>query len=253
MDRLKGKVAIVTGGADGIGLETGKLFLKEGASVVLVDTNGERLKEVEKELASDRLITCVADVSSRKEVEKYVATTTKAFGKIDIFFNNAGIEGVASPLVSYPEEMFDRLMAVNVKGVWLGCQCVLPEMREGGSVVISSSVAGLRGFAGLGAYVASKHALVGIMRVAALEHADRKIRVNSIHPGPVETQMMRDIEQQFNGDAPESVKEGFEARIPFGRYARSEEIARLVLFLSSDDSKYITGDTHVIDGGMTIG
>ncbi len=153
----------------------------------------------------------------------------------------------------YPEAEFDRLIAVNVKGVWLGCQYVLPKMRPNGSVVITSSVAGLKGFAGLGAYVASKHAEVGIMRVAALENADRKIRVNSIHPGPVETQMMRHIEQQLSADAPEAAKDGFVAQISFGRYALAEEIADLVLFLCSDDSKYITGDTHVIDGGMLVG
>jgi NAD(P)-dependent dehydrogenase (short-subunit alcohol dehydrogenase family) len=253
MQRLKDKVAIITGGANGIGLATAKCFLSEGAKVMIVDNNAASLKKATAELSSKNLQHCQADVSQRADVEKYIAATLSAFGGIDVFFNNAGVEGAVSPIATYPEDEFDRIVAVNIKGVWLGCQYVIPKMRPGGSVIITSSVAGLKGFAGLGAYVASKHAEVGIMRVAALENADRKIRVNSIHPGPVETQMMRHIEQQLSADAPERAKDGFVAQIPFGRYASAGEIADLVLFLSSEESKYITGNTHVIDGGMIVG
>lgn len=253
MQRLKNKVAIITGGANGIGLATAKRFLDEGAQVMIVDIDAAALKQANDELSSPHLQHCQADVSKRADVEKYVAATLSAFGGIDVFFNNAGVEGVVSPIATYPEDEFDRLLSVNIKGVWLGCQYVLPKMRDGGSVVITSSVAGLQGFAGLGAYVASKHAEVGIMRVAALENADRKIRVNTVNPGPVETQMMRHIEQQLSTAAPEAAKSGFLAQIPFGRYALAEEIADLVLFLSCDESKYITGNTHVIDGGMIVG
>ncbi|NJC25596.1 SDR family NAD(P)-dependent oxidoreductase [Neolewinella antarctica] len=252
MNRLKDKVAIITGGANGIGLATAKRFLREGAKVMIVDNNTTALKKATEELASPHLQHCRADVSQKADVEKYVDATLSAFGNIDVFFNNAGIEGAVSPIATYPEDEFDRVMAVNVKGVWLGCQCVIPKMRPGGSVIITSSVAGLRGFANLGAYAVSKHAEVGIMRVAAVENADRKIRVNSIHPGPVETQMMRHIEGKLGGDAPDKAKDGFESQIPFGRYALAEEIADLVLFLSCDESKYITGNTHVIDGGMHV-
>lgn len=253
MKRLTDKVAIITGGANGIGLATAKLFLREGAKVMIVDNDASALKQATEELSSANLEHCQADVSRRADVKKYVDATLAAFGGIDVFFNNAGIEGVVSPIATYPEDEFDRIMAVNIKGVWLGCQYVIPKMRPGGSVVITSSVAGLKGFAGLGAYVASKHAEVGIMRVAAMENADRKIRVNSIHPGPVETQMMRQIEQQLSADSPNTAKDGFVAQIPFARYALAEEIADLVLFLSCEESKYITGDTHVIDGGMIVG
>ncbi|WP_238750733.1 SDR family NAD(P)-dependent oxidoreductase [Neolewinella maritima] len=253
MNQLTDKVAIVTGGANGIGYATAAVFLREGARVMLVDNDGERLKQAATDLSSDAVRYCVADVSRSSEVKRYVEDTLAAFGGIDVFFNNAGIEGTVSPLVDYPEDTFDRIVAVNIKGVWLGCQHVLPRMNTGGSVIITSSVAGLRGFAGLGAYVASKHAEVGIMRVAALEHADRSIRVNSVHPGPVDTQMMRHIERQLSADRPEAAKEGFEAQIPLSRYAAADEIADLVLFLASDASKYITGDTHVIDGGMIAG
>lgn len=253
MQRLKDKVAIITGGANGIGLATAKLFLQEGAKVMIVDNDRSALGMLAGEMHADNVHFVQADVSHRADVERYVKATLSAFGGIDIFFNNAGTEGAVSPIATYPEAEFDRIMAVNVKGVWLGCQYVIPEMRDGGSVIITSSVAGLKGFAGLGAYVASKHAEVGIMRVAALENADRKIRVNSIHPGPVETQMMRHIEQQLSAEAPEQAKDGFVAQIPFARYALAEEIADLALFLSCDESKYITGNTHVIDGGMIVG
>ncbi|MFT6838979.1 MAG: NAD(P)-dependent dehydrogenase (short-subunit alcohol dehydrogenase family) [Sediminicola sp.] len=250
MDRLKDKVAIITGGAGGIGLATAKLFLAEGAKVMLVDVDQKGMDKGVKGLNNPNLSYCIADVSKAKDTETYVKETLKVFGKIDIFFNNAGIEGCSRPLVDYPEAIFDKVIAINLKGVWLGCQYVLPKMEEGGSVMITSSVAGLKGFQGLGAYVASKHGVIGIMRVAALECADRKIRVNSIHPGPVDNDMMRRIEKDISPENPEEVIQGFENTIPLKRYADSKEIAKLALFLASDESSYITGSMHVVDGGM---
>jgi len=252
MEILKDKVAIITGGAAGIGKATAKLFLKEGAKVMLVDRNKSKLLAAVKEFGDSNVSYCIADVSNVLETEAYVSKTVSKFGKIDIFFNNAGIEGKSLPITEYPEEIFDQVIAINLKGVWLGCKYVIPKMNDGGSVIITSSVAGLKGFSGLGAYVSSKHGIVGIMRTAALEFAARNIRVNSIHPGPVNTRMMRDIEKDISPDAPNDVKKGFEKTIPFGRYAESIEIAKLVVFLASEESKYITGTTQVIDGGMTI-
>lgn len=250
MKRLQDKVAIITGGAAGIGKATAKLFLQEGAKVLLVDINEQSLTETTQELNNPNVAYCVADVSIASEVKRYVKEALDTFGKIDIFFNNAGIEGPSRPMAEYPEEIFDKVIAVNLKGVWLGCQNVIPKMVEGGSVMITSSVAGLKGFTGLGAYVASKHGVIGIMRTAAIEFADRKIRVNTIHPGPVNNQMMRRLEKDISPESPQEVMKGFQALVPFDRYAESEEIANLALFLASDDSKYITGSTHVIDGGM---
>ncbi|MET6989918.1 SDR family NAD(P)-dependent oxidoreductase [Sediminicola arcticus] len=250
MKRLKDKVAIITGGAGGIGVATAKLFLEEGAKVMLVDVNQNLLKKAVADFKNPNLSHCMADVSKAKDTENYVKQTLKEFGKIDIFFNNAGIEGCSKPLVDYPEDIFDKVIAINLKGVWLGCKHVLPKMEEGGSVMITSSVAGLKGFAGLGAYVASKHGVIGIMRVAALESADRKIRVNSIHPGPVDNEMMRRIEKDISPENPDQVIKGFENMVPLKRYAESVEIANLALFLASDESAYITGSIHVIDGGM---
>jgi NAD(P)-dependent dehydrogenase (short-subunit alcohol dehydrogenase family) len=250
MKRLKDKVAIITGGAGGIGVATAKLFLEVGAKVMLVDVNQNLLKKAVADFKNPNLSHCMADVSKAKDTENYVKQTLKEFGKIDIFFNNAGIEGCSKPLVDYPEDIFDKVIAINLKGVWLGCKHVLPKMEEGGSVMITSSVAGLKGFAGLGAYVASKHGVIGIMRVAALESADRKIRVNSIHPGPVDNEMMRRIEKDISPENPDQVIKGFENMVPLKRYAESVEIANLALFLASDESAYITGSIHVIDGGM---
>ena len=250
MTALKNKVAVITGGAGGIGKATAKLFLEEGAKVMLIGRTEEKLQKTVTELNNQNVDYFVADVSKVEDTVHYVNDTLIKFGKIDIFFNNAGVEGVVKPIAEYPESEFDKVIAVNLKGVWLGCKYVIPKMSDGGSVIITSSVAGLKGIAGLGAYVTTKHAVVGIMKVAALENANRKIRVNTIHPGPVNTRMMRDLEQEMAPGNAAEVKKGFEANIPFARYAEAEEIAASVLFLASDSSRYITGNQHVIDGGM---
>ncbi len=250
MKKLENKIAIITGGSGSIGKITAKLFLEEGASVMLVDLNEEELRKTVQELKSDKVKYCAADVSKTVDVEHYINETVKSFGKIDVFFNNAGIEGVVKPITEYPEDVFDRVMAVNVKGYWLGNKYVLPKMNDGGSIIMTSSVAGIVGFANLGAYVTSKHAAVGMMRTTAIEAAPRKIRVNSVHPSPVNNRMMRSIEEGASQGHADEVKKQFEASIPLGRYAENIEIAKLVLFLASDDSQFITGTTQIIDGGM---
>jgi len=251
MNKLQNKVAIITGGAGSIGKITAELFLEEGAKVMLVDLIEDTLKTAVQELNSEHVKYCVADVSKSVEVENYINETVKLFGKIDVFFNNAGIEGVVKPITDYPEEIFDKVISVNIKGIWLGNKYALPQMKDGGSIILTSSVAGLLGFANLSAYVTSKHAVVGIMRTTAIEAAPRKIRVNSVHPAPVNNRMMRSIEEAASAGNPEEVKKQFEATIPLGRYAEPIEIAQLVLFLASDDSQYITGTTQVIDGGIS--
>jgi NAD(P)-dependent dehydrogenase (short-subunit alcohol dehydrogenase family) len=252
MKRLEGKVAIITGGAGSIGKITAQLFLEEGAKVVLVDLDEALLKKTIAELVSTNVIYCTADVTKAADVQRYVNETVKIFGKIDIFFNNAGIEGVVKPIIDYPEEIFDKVIAVNVKGIWLGNKYVLPQMNDGGSIILTSSVAGLNGSANVSAYITGKHAVVGIMRSAAVEAAPRKIRVNSVHPSPVDNRMMRSLEEGFAPGKGAEVKKSLEATIPLGRYAEPVEIAKLVLFLASDDSRFITGTTQVIDGGMGV-
>ena len=252
MKRLDNKVAIITGGAAGIGKETAKTFLREGAKVLLVDINKKSLKETVEGFNNPNAAYCEADVSKADAVKEYVRTALDKFGKIDVFFNNAGIEGTSSPMADYPDDTFNKVIDINLKGVWYGCKYVIPKMEQGGSVIITSSVAGLKGFEGLGAYVASKHGVVGIMRTAALEFSNKKIRVNTIHPGPVETDMMRRIEADISPEDSDVAKKGFETSIPLGRYAEAGEIVNLVLFLASDESRYITGGTYVADGGMVI-
>lgn len=252
MKQLENKVVVITGGSGGIGTATAKLFLEEGAKVFLVDLSEDSLKNVANELGSDNLGYCVADVSQDADVKRYIQEAVNKFGKIDIFFNNAGIEGVVAPAVDYPVDAFDKVIAVNLRGVFLGNKYIAPQMNDGGSIIITSSVAGLTGFPGLVAYVASKHGAIGLMRTFAKELAPRKIRVNTINPAPVNNRMMRSIESQSAGEGDtESIKAAFKSVIPMGRYAESEEIAQLALFLGSDQSKYITGTVNPIDGGMT--
>lgn len=251
MKRLMNKTAVITGGAGSIGKTTAKLFLDEGANVFLVDLKEDDLKKAASALGNtDKVKYAAADVSKSADVKRYVDEAVKAFGKIDVFFNNAGIEGVVKPTVDYPEDVFDKVIAVNVKGVFLGNKYVLPHMNDGGSIILTASVAGIAGSPDVAAYVASKHAVVGMMRNLTYEVAPRKIRVNTINPSPVDNRMMRSLEEGYAPGEAANVKKSFESAIPLGRYAEPMEIAQLVLFLASDDSKFITGTTQIIDGGM---
>ncbi|MEE4176499.1 MAG: SDR family oxidoreductase [Bacteroides sp.] len=251
MRKLENKIALITGGAGGIGKAATKKFIGEGAKVLLVDLMEDDLRKVQEEFGSDKLYYIAADVSKTEEVEKYAQKAKELFGKVDVFFNNAGIEGQVKPIGDYPVEEFDKVMAVNVRGVWLGMKFITPLMADGGSIIITSSVAGLRGTANVSPYVASKHALNGIARSLALELAGRNIRVNAINPSPVDNRMMRSLEKGFSPDDAENAKSQFEQMIPLGRYAENEDIANLVLFLASEESNFITGAIHSIDGGMT--
>lgn len=253
MNRLSGKTAVITGGAGSIGKTTAKLFLAEGARVVLVDLKEDALRKAADELGGGRnVVTSAADVTKSTDVQNYIAKAVAAFGKIDVFFNNAGIEGMVKPIVEYPDEKFDQVIAVNVRGVWLGCKYALPQMNNGGSIILTSSVAGINGSPDVSAYITSKHAVVGIMRALAVEAAPRRIRVNSVHPSPVDNRMMRSLEEGFAPGHAAAAKQQLEKTIPLGRYAEPVEIGQLVLFLASDDSRFITGTTQVIDGGLSV-
>ncbi|MFC4023617.1 SDR family NAD(P)-dependent oxidoreductase [Oceanobacillus longus] len=253
MGRLDNKVAVITGGAGGIGKVTAEKFLKEGAKVVLVDLFKEPLEEAKNELKSfGEVLTIEADVSKEDDVKKYVKETVEQFGKVDVFFNNAGIEGKIALLTDLDVEDFDKVINVNVRGVFLGLKHVLPVMREQGhgSVINTSSGAGLMGTPNQIAYGASKHAVTGMTKTAALEIADANVRVNSIHPSPVNTRMMRSIEEGTLPGKGAEAKEAFTQIIPLGRYGESEDMANLVLFLASDESAFITGSQYRIDGGL---
>ncbi len=252
MGKLDGKVAIVTGGGGGIGAATAALFVKEGASVMLVDREEASLAKAAAAIGGKNVALVAADVSDPEQARKYVAKTVERFGGIDILFANAGIEGKVTPLTQYPVAEFDRVLAVNVRGPFLALQNVVPFMieRGGGSIVMTSSIAGLIGSPGLGAYVASKHAVIGLMKAAAVELGQLGIRVNTVNPGPIDNRMMRSIEEQAAPSAAEKVKASFTAQIPMGRYGTNEEIAKLVLFLASADASYCTGGVYLADGGF---
>jgi len=254
MKRLQDKIALITGGAAGIGLETARLFLREGASVVLVDLKEDDLAKAADTLKGE-VLTIAADVSSSEDTARYVRETVDRFGRIDVFFNNAGIEGKVAPLVDQKIDDFDRVMAVNVRGAFLVLQHVLPVMtgQKSGSVINMSSIAGLQGSPNLAPYITSKHAVVGLTRAAAIEAAPNGVRVNSVHPSPVNTRMMRSLEEGFNPGQGAAVKDQLTATIPLGRYGESADIAALVLFLASDEAAFITGAQYPVDGGMAAG
>ena len=250
MPALAGCVALVTGAAGGIGQATSRLFAGEGARLVLVDRNAEALLPLAAEIGGD-VLTVGADVSSPVDVEGYIAAAVDRFGRLDILFNNAGIEGEVVPIAEASAEGFDAVTSVNVTGVWLNLKYGLRAMRAsgaGGSIVNTSSGLGLHGYAGMGAYVASKHAVLGLTRTAALECAVDGIRVNAICPGVIDTRMMASLEIQ-SGDP--KARALIEQSIPIGRYGSPEEVAQLVLFLASDRSNWLTGAAIPVDGGTT--
>jgi NAD(P)-dependent dehydrogenase (short-subunit alcohol dehydrogenase family) len=253
-DQLAGKVALVTGAGGAIGAATALLMLARGASVVAVDRATTSLAQLERDAGSGASLHLVhADVTSEAAVAGYVTEALKAFGRIDVFFNNAGVEGQVAPIADYPLTDFLHVLQVNIVGVFLGMKHVIPAMaaRGGGSIINTSSVAGLIGAAGLSAYVASKHAVIGLTRTAAIECGPKNIRVNSVNPGPIESRMMRSIERMAAPDAAKAVHDKFAERIPLGRYGSCDEVASMVAYLASDEAKYLTGGVFVVDGGMT--
>ena len=261
MARLSGKTALITGGAGGIGQAAARLFAAEGARIALVDRDEAALQAVVQSIGEESASYVVADVTQPEQAEGYVKAAVDRWGGVDIYLANAGIEGMVSPIPDYPLDVFEQVIAVNVTGVWLGLKYVIPAMRErgGGSIVITSSTAGIGGTAGMSAYTTSKHAVIGMMRTAALECAPMGIRVNTVNPAPIETRMMRSLEEMRVAAADDSevtverTKQAYSARIPLQRYGNPEEVARLMMFLASDDSSYCTGGVYMVDGGRSAG
>jgi NAD(P)-dependent dehydrogenase (short-subunit alcohol dehydrogenase family) len=249
------KVALITGAGNGIGRATALAFAKSGAKVVVVDRDaagGEATAGIIRQQGGEARFV-QADVTKSAEVQAYVKAALDAYGKIDCFFNNAGIEGSVKHTAEYDEAIFDQVISINVKGVFLGLRHVLPVMlqQKQGAIVNTASVAGLVATPGMPAYVASKHAVIGLTKTAAGEVARQGIRVNAVCPGPVDTRMIHSLEQQLNPGDPAMVGRRYQAAIPMGRYVLPEEIANTVLFLCSDLAAAITGAQYVVDGGRT--
>lgn len=245
MDRLAGKVAIITGAARGMGESHAKIFAREGARLVLTDLNKERGEALAKEIG-DEAIFVAQDVTKPADWVNVVERAIAAFGTIDILVNNAGILGPMANTIDLTEDGYQQVCAINQHSVFYGMQAVLPTMVKAnkGSIVNISSIAGIAanyGFPSL-AYVASKFAVRGMTKATAMEYGKNNIRVNSVHPGFIQTPMMVEATDEVGGDAL--------AEIPLGRIADPSEVSNLVLFLASDESSYITASEHLVDAGM---
>lgn len=254
MKLLDGKVCIVTGAAGSLGFATAELFLREGAKVTLVDRDASALQAAAKRLDAHfgHLMVHAADVADAPATSAFVEATLARWGGLDVLFCNAGVSGEICPVVDYPEDVFDRVMAVNVRGPFLGCKYALPKMRDGGSIVITSSVVGTTSDPGIAAYATSKHAVIGLMRTVAKEAAPRGIRVNVVAPGPIENDFQRNVEAGLSRAIGRDAGQFLDGLIPLGRHGRAEEIGRLVLYLASAQSSFSTGAVFMADGGMSI-
>ena len=249
--QMQDKVCVITGGAGSIGRAAAQLLLAEGARVMLVDLDDGDLNEAAAAIGGDRLACFSADVTQSDQVRNCIADTVGRWGKIDVLFSNAGNFGVVAPVTEYPEDVFDSVLAVHVRGAFLAAKHALPHMNDGGSIIITSSIVGVKGDAGVCAYVTAKHAQVGLMRVLAKEAAPRNIRVNTIHPGPVDNSFQLHVEKNLSGTLGRDATAFFNDVIPLGRHARADEIARSVLYLASDASSFTTGSLLMVDGGLS--
>lgn len=252
MNDFEGKVALVTGAATGIGRATAIAFAKSGASVVVSDVNTTKGSEtaniIKGEAGDATFVEC--DVSASADVEALISQVLKMHGRLDAAHNNAGVEGARVPLVDLTEDQWDEVMAVNLKGVWMCMKHEIPQMLEqgGGAIVNTSSVAGLMGMKGSTAYGTAKHGVIGLTKTAALEYADRGVRVNAVCPGAVRTPMT----ERLMGNDPE--REAMYMSIqPIGRFGTTAEIANMVVWLCSDAASLVTGTAIPIDGGVMAG
>jgi NAD(P)-dependent dehydrogenase (short-subunit alcohol dehydrogenase family) len=254
--RLDGKVAVITGAAGVIGSATTRLLAERGARIVAIDRNAQDLKAVIRDLPpSAQALAVTADVTREDEVADYVRATVDTFGTIDVFYNNAGVEGDIAPITKYSLETFRRVLDVNVVGVFLGMKHVLPVMLQHnkGSIINTASIAGLIGSPDIAVYSASKHAVIGLTKSAAQECSATGVRVNCVCPGLIESRMLSSIIEGRNpGNAPVP-NDRIVERIPARRLGRASEVASIVAFLASDEASYVSGSAYTVDGGRTTG
>ena len=254
MTRFTGQVAIVTGAAGGIGSAVARRLAADGASVALVDRDVRHLQEVAADFPANDVLAIEADVTNEDDVARYVRQTVDRFGRLDLLFNNAGIEGRVANIVDSQLADFDRVMAVNVRGVYLGLRevlRVLQRQNQGGAIVNTASVAGLRGAAGVAPYIASKHAVIGLTRTAAQEAASFGVRVNAVAPGYIDTRMIQALAEARSPGHPDAAVQAMASRAPLQRLGAPDEVANLVTWLLSSEASYITGSIQVIDAGLT--
>lgn len=254
MSSLAGKVCIVTGAAGSLGLASVRFLLEDGARVLLVDRDEAVLAGAMSALHGfeGHVAACAADVATSADTQCYVGAAVERFGKIDVLFSNAGISGVISPIEHYPEEVFDAVMAVNVRAAFLAIKYAAPQMNDGGSIIVTSSVVGVTSDPGICAYATSKHAVIGLVRTAAKELAPRNIRVNILAPGPIDNTFQKTIEGGITAATGRDGTKLIDSIIPLHRHAKPEEIAETVRFLASNRSSFSTGSVFMVDGGMHI-
>ena len=245
MGQLDGKVAVITGGNSGIGLATAKRFVTEGADVVIFGRNESTLSDAAAELGNSALVLS-GDVSKLGDIEQLVAKTVERFGHIDILFANAGIAPFR-PFNEISEEFFDEIVNINIKGVFFTIQKAVPHMKEGGSIVVTTSVTNEMGLEGGSVYAASKAAARSLVRGLAAELITLGIRVNAVRPGPIDTPIHG--RQGFPPEAMEQMIEEIRSRVPMKRFGTSEEVANVALFLASEESSYVVGSEFTVDGG----
>lgn len=250
MSRLAGKTAIITGGEGSIAMATARVFTAEGANVFLAGISEPGLRAGAAELGG-RAAWQVTDVTDSAQVKAAVEAAVERFGRLDVVIANAGIKGATGPIADYPEDAFDQTLAVHVRGAFLLAKHAVPHLPSGASIIFTSSVVGLTSAPHIAGYSTAKHAQVGLMRTIAAELAPRGIRVNTIHPGPVDNEFQHVVEEAATGADRDTAATIFNGMIPLGRHAAPGEIARAMLFLASDDSSFMTGATLAVDGGMS--